>query len=110
MRHGGGPSARPCPALAVFPTASPLLWVAPVPTCGLFAWHAELLGELGAVVAEHWRDGAWVPHGTIAESAAPGNLATVLALWRGPVPVRLERIELVRFPPPAVVAGHVLAG
>ncbi len=60
-------------------------------------------------MAEHWRDGAWVPHVTLSESAPPGGLARALALWRGPVRVLFERFELPRFPPPAVVASHVLA-
>jgi hypothetical protein len=77
----------------------------------------ELLARQAALVAavpdtachEHHRPGRWVPHVTLGHAEAPGRGLEALApLWRGPIRGRLDRLELVRFRPVAVLRSAAL--
>ena len=70
----------------------------------LLARQAALVAALGAPPHEHYRPGHWVPHVTLGHADALGRAMETLApLWRGPVSGRLNRLELVRFRPVAVL-------
>ncbi|MBU8547016.1 MULTISPECIES: 2'-5' RNA ligase family protein [Roseomonadaceae] len=87
----------------LFPGPPPILFLAPVVTPGLLAFQAALVAALPDVeVHPHTRPGAWVPHVTLAEGAAPA-LAAALEAWDGPCPVTPVAVELVRFPPARVL-------
>jgi len=91
--------------VGIFPTASPLLWLAPAPTDALLARHAALLAALPELSPDpHYVTGAWVPHvtlsGTLRDPAAA--LQAILPLWR-PMHCLLDCAELVRFPPVAIL-------
>ncbi len=93
-----------------FPGPSPILWAAPVVTAALLARHAELHAALPDLEADpHYRPGAWVPHITLATTPAdPGAaLSALLSGWQ-PASGWLDRMELVRFPPVAVLRSHAL--
>jgi hypothetical protein len=86
----------------VFPAAEPVLSLMPVVTPALLRTHARLFEALPVAAAEpHYRPGAWVPHVTLSEGHH-ASLDAVLPLWRGPMNVRLDRVEVVRAPPAEV--------
>ncbi len=88
----------------VFPGAPAVVWAVPVAAEALLARQAALVAAVpGAPPQAHWRPGRWVPHATL------GRAVEVLApLWRGPFSGRLDRLELVRFRPAAVLRGSPL--
>src|SRR3954453_259018 len=95
----------------VFPGIPPVIWAAPVVTAGLLARHASLCAALaGFAIQPHYRPGHWVPHVTLSQDApsAARAIEVVTAAWDGPVAARLDRVELVRFPPVAVLRSHRL--
>ncbi len=94
----------------VFPGAPAVVWAAPVVTEALLARQAALVAAVpGAPPQAHWRPGRWVPHATLGRAGAPGRAVEVLVpLWRGPFSGRLDRLELVRFRPAAVLRGSPL--
>lgn len=89
----------------VFPGAPAVVWAAPVVTGALLARQAALVAAVpGAPPEAHWRPGCWVPHTTLGRADALGRAMGVLApFWPGPFSGRLDRLELVRFPPVAVL-------
>jgi 2'-5' RNA ligase len=94
----------------VFPGPSPILWAAPVVTAALLARHAEVHAALPGLDADaHYRPGAWVPHITLTTTANDPGAAifALLSSWQ-PVSGLLDRLDLVRFPPVAVVRSHAL--
>ncbi|EFH09373.1 2'-5' RNA ligase family protein [Teichococcus cervicalis] len=103
--------------LGVFPGAPPVVWAAPVVTPPLLARHAALHAALRAarpdcLVHEHYRPGAWVPHVTLSQRSggAAGPLVEAAgSAWRGPIRAICRRLELVRFPPVAVLRSEPLA-
>ncbi|MBS0644678.1 MAG: 2'-5' RNA ligase family protein [Proteobacteria bacterium] len=99
--------------LGVFPGTPPVLWAAPVPTSGLLAWHSELHAALTSLpVHPHYRPGAWMPHVTLAKEAhwpAERLLEAALSAWDGKLQGSLDRIDLVRFRPVAILRSEPLA-
>jgi 2'-5' RNA ligase len=94
--------------LGLFPGEAPVIWAAPVPTAPLLALHAAMNASLARFgVHPHYRPGAWVPHVTLGEGRHLGDASLA---WHGPIEARLERVELVAFPPPAVLRTEMLAG
>ena len=94
----------------VFPGTPAVVWAAPVATEALLARKAALVAAVpDAPCHPHHRPGDWVPHATLGRTDALGRAMEVLAaLWRGPISGRLHRLELVRFPPVAVLRGAPL--
>lgn len=76
----------------------PIRWLAPVPDAALAACQARLVAELaGVALHPHSLAPAWTPHVTLfAGDAADGPVE--------PIEGWLVAAELVRFPPPLVVA------
>lgn len=86
-------------ALGVFPGEVPVAWAAPVVTSPLLALHGALLRALAPLPVDPLDlPGAWMPHVTLGRSAA-----AAAAAWAGPIEGRLDRLEIVRFPPPEVL-------
>jgi 2'-5' RNA ligase len=96
-------------SLGIFPGPAPVLFAAPVPSPALLDRHRALCGLLPAGIDPHYRPGAWVPHVTLARDVAGRLLDIARAAWDGPVAGRLDRVELVRFPPVAVLESLELA-
>ena len=100
----------------VFPGPSSILWAAPVVTAALLARQAAIVAAVanrvpGQAVHPHYRPGAWVPHVTLSgalRDPAPA-LAALLPLWR-PLSGVLDRLDLVRFRPVAVLSSEALRG
>lgn len=95
----------------VFPGTPAVVWAAPVVTEALLARHAALCAAVAPLgLHPHYRPGQWVPHVTLSQAAAAPARAieVVAARWEGPIPVRLGRVELVRFPPVTILRGHAL--
>lgn len=95
----------------VFPGTPPVVWAAPIVTDGLLARHASLCAALGSFsIHPHYRPERWVPHVTLSqEGPSPARaIEIVTAMWDGPIAARLERVELVRFLPVAVLRSQVL--
>ena len=94
----------------VFPGAPAAVWAAPVVTGDLLERQSALVATVpGTLCHEHYRPGRWVPHVTLGHTDAPGRALEALApLWRGPVRGRLDRLELVRFRPVAVLRSAAL--
>jgi 2'-5' RNA ligase len=94
--------------LGAFPAPVPVLWAAPVVTAELLARQEALCNALAGVpIDPHYRPGAWVPHVTLGEGRDLGDASLAR---HGPIEARLERVELVAFPPPAVLRTEMLAG
>jgi 2'-5' RNA ligase len=91
----------------VFPGAPAVVWAAPVATETLLERQAALVAAVpGTPCHPHYRPGHWVPHVTLGQTDALGRAMEALApLWRGPLPGRLDRLELVRFRPVEVLRG-----
>lgn len=99
--------------LGLFPGDSPVLWAAPVVTEALLARHAALHAALPAALRHpHCRPGARrVPHVTLRQGGRippERTIARLAPLWTGPIPGKADRVELVRFPPPAVLWSAAL--
>ena len=97
-------------SMGIFPGTPAILFLAPVVTAGLLERHAELLASLaGERIDPHYETGNWVPHVTLAGDVTdvPAAVAVVGTLgW--PIPAMLDAVEVVRFPPPGILARHVL--
>lgn len=98
--------------LGLFPGVPLVIWALPVVTESMLARHAALHAALGSLpVHPHYHPGAWVPHVTLSqEGGSPASriLDAALAAWEGPIRGRLDRIELVRFRPVAVLRSQEL--
>ena len=97
--------------LGVFPGTPPVVWAACVVTAGLLVRHASLCAALTSFgIHPHYLPGQWVPHVTLCQEGPSSARAieVVTPLWDGPIAARLERVDLVRFPPVAVVRSHFL--
>jgi len=96
----------------VFPGAPAVVWAAPVVTGKLLARQAALVAAVPeAPCEEHYRPGHWVPHVTLGQAGALGRAMDVLTpFWRGALPGRLDRLELVRFRPIEVLRSLPLLG
>ena len=91
----------------VFPGPPAVLWLAPVPDAGLLGLQRELCDALPtAHLHPHYRQGAWVPHATLAEDLTVSGLAEALACvsdgW-APFAGTLDQVDLVRFRPVSVL-------
>jgi 2'-5' RNA ligase len=94
----------------IFPSPSAVFWAAPVVTPALLARHAAVQAALPDLHTHaHYRLGAWVPHVTLSGAIDnPGEaLSALLSVWQ-PVEGFLDRLELVRFRPVAVLQSHEL--
>ena len=96
--------------LGIFPSSSAVFWAAPVVTPALLARHAAVQAALPDLQAHaHYHLGAWVPHVTL--SGAVDNpsaaLSVLLSVWQ-PLKGLLNRLELVRFRPVAVLQSYKL--
>ncbi len=99
--------------LAVFPGTPPVLWAVPVPSERLLRLQREVHAALAAFpVHPHYQPDAWVPHVTLAKEAhAPAErlMEVALGAWDGPLHGALDRLDLVRFRPVAVLRSEGLA-
>jgi 2'-5' RNA ligase len=97
-------------SIGVFPGAPPVVWIGPVVTERLLTWHASLYAALASLpVHPHYHPDAWVPHVTLSQerlSSAAQTIEIVTSMWKGPINVRLERIELVRFQPVQILRSE----
>jgi 2'-5' RNA ligase len=93
--------------VSLFAGASPVLWLAPASNSALLSLHNQLHAALAPhVVDRHYLPGRWIPHVTLAEgldwARALEAIATILPVF-SPIEGRLDRIEIVRFPPVTVI-------
>jgi 2'-5' RNA ligase len=81
----------------------PVCWLAPAPDAALAACHAALVAALaGVALHPHSQAPAWTPHVTLfTGQAQDGPVA--------PIEGRLVAAELVRFPPPLLLARRPLS-
>src|SRR5258708_2140503 len=110
--RAGGSTVSPVTlsGLGIFPSSSAVFWAAPVVTPALLARHAVVQAALPDLQAHaHYHLGAWVPHVTL--SGAVDNpsaaLSVLLSVWQ-PLKGLLNRLELVRFRPVAVLQSYKL--
>ncbi|WP_439594795.1 2'-5' RNA ligase family protein [Falsiroseomonas sp.] len=95
-------------SFGLFPGPPTVLFLAPVVTPALLALHATLAAAVPAgVLHPHVQPGAWVLHATLAQDGV--DLDAALAGWTGPIAGRGLALELVRFPPPLVLARREMA-
>lgn len=105
--------ARACPVLrlhlgssGVFPGNEGVVFLAPVVTVELLELHATF-HRMAPVVAgalwEHYLPGRWIPHCTIAEGLAPGDIGATVELARncgvGGQAASIQEIGLVQIRP-----------
>ena len=110
-------SAEHCNALPVtlsgfgiFPGPPCILWAAPTVTAEMLARHAILhAARPDLQVHAHYRPNVWVPHVTLAANVRdPGRaVSALIPLWR-PVSGVLTQLDLVHFPPAAVLQSAAL--
>lgn len=96
----------------VFPGTFPVVWAAPVVTTGLLGRHASLCAALAPFgIHPHFHPGHRVPHVTLNQEGPSSARAIeiVTSMWNGPMAARLERVELVRFLPAAVLWSQRLS-
>lgn len=97
--------------LGVVPGERDLLWLGVVPTQPLLALHAALADCIDQVPHPHYRIGAWMPHITLADDLAPARIGAAIACVDCLATVahaRIAAIEVVSFPPVAVLGRHAL--
>lgn len=101
LAAGRSPLPVTLAGIGVFPGAPAVLWLVPVPDPALLAFHATLVAALPDLPCHpHYRPGGWVPHVTLGEVADAGPAVALLApRWSGLLSGKLERLDLVRFPP-----------
>lgn len=93
-----------------------VLYLAPVVTMEMLAFHAQLhacLEGLGVAQAEYYLPGHWVPHCTLAIGLPPDKIAGVLDLCRRRgvfAPASIVEIGLVETAPIGPVCSFPLAG
>jgi 2'-5' RNA ligase len=95
----------------IFPEPSATIWAAPVVTEALLARHADLHAALpGLMTDPHHQPGAWMPHITLSGPIRdlPAALKALLPLWQ-PINGVLDRLDLVHFPPVAVLQSYDLS-
>jgi len=91
---------EPC----IIPGAPPALSLRASPTDGLLALHDAIYTELPeAEVHLHYRPAYWQPHLKLAnvpgdQAVAAGLIAALAAEWR-PLSGRLDRLEVMHYPP-----------
>lgn len=94
----------------IFPGPPCILWAAPTVTAEMLEQHASLHAALPDLPTHaHYRPNVWVPHVTLATGLHdPGRaVAALIPQWR-PLTGVLTQLDLVRFPPPAVLQSHIL--
>jgi 2'-5' RNA ligase len=102
-------------SIGTFPGTTSVLFLAPVHDLLLFDLHRrfhDALADTGAVVWEHYRPGAWVPHVTLAfditTAALPEALAIVAQAWSAG-PTTLDHLRFIRLRPVETIDLHPLA-
>jgi 2'-5' RNA ligase len=101
--------------LACFTEPTHVLWLGIEPTDSLAAFHAALRQLLpNAQWHPHTEAGRWVPHVTLVTAIPSATVLTKLEaavsdLFQ-PFAARLDRLDLVRFPPLEVLNSLRLAG
>ena len=94
------------PGIAVF--------LAPTVTIGLLGLHASFhrrFARFGTGVWDHYREGTWVPHCTVATDMEPDQFAKALAIaGRVPLPLqcRLVDVGIVEFRPVKQLVSRTL--
>ncbi|WP_157961693.1 2'-5' RNA ligase family protein [Acuticoccus kandeliae] len=95
----------------VFPGTPAAVFLGPVVTGALLDLHSRIHAAIQPAATDlHYAVGNWVPHVTLSQKVAdPG--AALRALSACPLPLRGAgiAIELVRFPPVAVLASYPLS-
>lgn len=90
-------------ALRHFAGPPPVCWLAPAPDSTLAACHAALVTALaGVALHPHSQAPDWTPHVTLFTGKAPEERLA-------PIEGRLVAAELVRFPPPILLARRPLS-
>src|ERR1700722_18280456 len=97
-------------SLGLFPGIPATLFLAPVVTPALLERHAGLLRCVATErVDPHYEVGHWVPHVTLAGGLAnPPAAVAAVDPSRLPINCTLDRLEVVRFRPIAILASHRL--
>jgi 2'-5' RNA ligase len=101
-------------SVGLFPGVA--VFLAPTVTADLLDLHAGLhrrFDRLGRGSWDHYRQGTWVPHCTLATDMEPDQFADALAIaGRVPLPLecRLVEVGIVEFRPVTQVISRVLAG
>lgn len=93
-------------SIGVFPAAQHAAFLAPASSLPLANAHARLLAELGIEPRAQHRPGAWTPHCTLVSTLDDATLPAALSVLRRdwtPLNATLDRLQLVRFPPVAVL-------
>lgn len=93
-------------ALGVFPGRENVLWLAPQPDPRLLALHAELQVAMAAEAQAYYRNGAWLPHCTLAPDLDGAKLQAALGLltvdW-APFGGSFASIDLLRVDPVEII-------
>ncbi len=101
-------------SVGLFPGVA--VFLAPTVTADLLDLHAEFhrrFARLGQGSWDHYRQGTWVPHCTLATDMEPDQFAGALAIaGRVPLPLacRLVEVGIVEFKPVKQVMSPTLAG
>jgi len=91
-------------SVATFPSDEGVVFLAPVVTANLLFLHERLyeaLRQSGALIANWYSPGQWVPHCTVAHGLPSGRVPHVIELClKGPLPLvgHVEQIALVEVP------------
>lgn len=90
---------------------TPIVWLAVDGGEALAALHARLSDRLPeALLREHYRVGQWVPHVTLqTKDDAVSAMRIAEAAWPAIIGARVVGLELVQFPPVAVLKVLALA-
>jgi 2'-5' RNA ligase len=95
-----------------FPGPPPVVWLAPAVTTSLLDLHDRVCAALKTVpVHPHYLPKTWMPHVTLSQTdrqGATGIVEAVMADWAGPVQGESDRIELLSFPPIAIMRSLAL--
>jgi 2'-5' RNA ligase len=90
-------------AFGIFPGEPAWLWLAPAPSAQLLQMQTTLAAL--APPDPQDRPGTWVSHVTLGRGDAGAMLALLTPRWTGPIPAWAAALDLVRFPPPEVLAS-----
>ena len=102
-------------SLGVFPSESAVVFLAPVVTADLLAFHAAFHRRFADLAGEPWAyylPGCWVPHCTLAQDFAVANVPRAVEACRQirlPLSGCFVEIALVEFRPVRHVVSHRFA-
>jgi len=107
-----GPVGLTLASVGLFPGTA--VFLAPTVTTDLLGLHASLhsrFARFGTGAWDHYREGAWVPHCTLATDMEPGQFGKALAIaGRVPLPIQCRLVEagIVEFRPVKQLVSRTL--